>query len=169
MKPSSARWPPSWRPSSPTRPSSRTPRTSSWSAAPDSLCAGAAGACCTTWPRFTTRRSQPNPGLIDLARHPLGVLQRLLNHDPDPVALRKVNVDPDAADRAHAQWQKLINAVELTTYEWDIADSAAKTSIERSRATVADVAAVAEAAAALDQHLPARSLSTASPPGRSLD
>ena len=107
------------------------------------------------------------PGLIDLARHPLGVLQRLLSHDPDPVALRKVNVDPDAADRAHAQWRKLLNAVEFTMYEWDIADSASKTSIERSRATVADVAAVAEAAAVLDQHLPAGSPSTSSPPGHS--
>lgn len=27
------------------------------------------------------------PGLIDLARHPLGVLQRLLSHDPNPVTL----------------------------------------------------------------------------------
>jgi hypothetical protein len=94
------------------------------------------------------------PGLADLARRPIGVLQVLLGHDPEPFEPRQPSSSP-ASEVANEQWQGLARAVEVAAHEWSSSDRASRPTGERAWAAVADVAAVAEAAALLDRDLAA--------------
>ncbi|MFW6091315.1 MAG: hypothetical protein ACODAF_05520 [Actinomycetota bacterium] len=95
------------------------------------------------------------PGLADLGRHPVGVLQVLLGNDPQPLEHQEPP-SPQVGEAADEQWRRLAHAVEVVAHEWSNADPASRPTGERAWATVADVAAVAEAAALLDRDLAAR-------------
>jgi hypothetical protein len=102
------------------------------------------------------------PGLADLARRPIGVLQVLLGHDPEPFEPRQRPSSP-AGEAANEQWRGLARAVEVAAHEWSSSDRASRPTGERAWAAVADVAAVAEAAALLDRDLAASHPGTRGP------
>ncbi|MGH3735391.1 MAG: hypothetical protein ACRDT6_07175 [Micromonosporaceae bacterium] len=93
------------------------------------------------------------PRLVDLALQPVGVLRVLLDADPQPVTLRAPLHISRGVVTANEQWRQLGAAVEVATYGWVSSDPVSRPTGERAWATVADVAAVAEAAAALDREL----------------
>jgi hypothetical protein len=102
------------------------------------------------------------PDLADLARSPVGVLQALLVHDPQPLQLEP-SLSSQTGEAANEQWRRLADAVEVVAYEWSSSDPASRPAGERAWATVADIAAVAEAAALLDRELATRHPGTAGP------
>jgi hypothetical protein len=94
------------------------------------------------------------PQLTDLALNPVGVLHLLLQPDPPPL-------DPTAAtqrrttstEAANEQWKHLAHAAEIVTHEWTSSDPASRPARDHAWTRIADVAALAEAAATLDRHL----------------
>jgi hypothetical protein len=98
-----------------------------------------------------------HPGLADLAHRPIGVLRALLGHDPHPFepypSLSEMPLPGEYA--ANEQWQNLLGAAEVASHEWSSSDPASRPTGEQAWATVADVAAIAEAGALLDRDLAA--------------
>jgi hypothetical protein len=102
------------------------------------------------------------PGIADLARRPIGGLQALLRHDPQPLTSGPPS-SSEAGEAANEQWRRLAGAVEVAAHEWSSSDPASRPTGEQAWATVADVAAVAEAAALLDRDLAAGRSGTKGP------
>jgi hypothetical protein len=103
------------------------------------------------------------PGLTDLSLRPVATLRVLLQHDPQPFELRPTDQTfPESAQAANDGWQRLLTAAEVAGHTWATSDPASRPEGERAWATVADVAAVAEAAALLDRGLRTRA---PGPPG----
>jgi hypothetical protein len=94
------------------------------------------------------------PRLADLALNPVGVLHTLLQRNP--AALR---LSPPARTAAHVtetandHWERLGDAAEIVTHEWASSDPASRPTGEHAWTRIADVAALAQAAATLDGHL----------------
>jgi hypothetical protein len=105
------------------------------------------------------------PDLADLASHPIGVLQMLLADDPTPAMLDAPS-SPEAGEAANVQWRGLASAVEVVANDWLSSDPAYRPTGERAWTAVADVAAVAEAAALLDRDLVAKHVSLRQPAAR---
>jgi hypothetical protein len=93
-----------------------------------------------------------NPGIADLARRPIGVLQTLLRHEPQPLTPGPLSTSDDG-EAGNEQWRLLAGAVEVAAHEWSSSDPASRPTGEQAWSTVADVAAVAETAALLDRDL----------------
>jgi hypothetical protein len=94
------------------------------------------------------------PRLADLALNPVGVLHTLLQRDPSPLRL-----SPPARTAAHItqtandHWKHLGQAAEIVTHEWTTSAPASRPTGEHAWTRIADVAALAQAAAAIDHHL----------------
>lgn len=102
------------------------------------------------------------PGLADVARRPIGVLQKLLRDDPQPLPPGEPS-SSEAGDAANEHWRELAAAVEVVAHEWSGSDPTSRPTGEQAWATVADVAAVAEAASLLDRDLAAGRSDTSGP------
>jgi hypothetical protein len=105
------------------------------------------------------------PSLSDLSLRPIATLRVLLHHDPQPFELRPTEASSrGSSEAAKNSWQHLLTVAELAGHTWATSDPATRPEGDRAWATVADVAAVAEAAALLDRGLLARE---PGPPGDS--
>jgi hypothetical protein len=101
-----------------------------------------------------THGSDGQPRLADLALDPVGVLRTLLQYDPAPLTL-----SPPARGASHItkqandHWKRLGDAAEIVTHEWTSSDPASRPTGEHAWTRIADVAALAQAAAVLDRQL----------------
>jgi hypothetical protein len=94
------------------------------------------------------------PGLADLSLRPVATLRVLLEHDPQPFELRPTEASSrGSAEAATDSWLQLLTTAEIATHTWTASDPGSRPEGDRAWATVADVAAVAEAAALLDRGL----------------
>lgn len=104
------------------------------------------------------------PGLTELATNPVGALRAVLEVDPvrfGDVDPRDVEIDHPAASEGGQRWREIrVDAVVLA-HGWSSADPKSRPAGEARWSTIADVAAVAEAAALLDRDVARLHLSAA--------
>jgi hypothetical protein len=94
------------------------------------------------------------PRLSDLALNPVGVLHTLLQRDPAPVTLSPpARTAAHITDQANGHWKRLGDTAEIVTHEWTSSDPTSRPTGEHAWTRIADVAALAQAAATLDRHL----------------
>jgi hypothetical protein len=94
------------------------------------------------------------PRLADLALNPVGVLHTLLQRDPAPLTLSPpTRTAAHITETANDHWKHLGEAAEIVTHEWTSSDPTSRPTGEHAWTRIADVAALAQASAALDRHL----------------
>jgi hypothetical protein len=104
-------------------------------------------------PRGHSDVDQP-PRLADLALNPVGVLHSLLRRDPAPLTLSPpARTAAQITETANGHWKRLGHAAEIVTHEWTSSDPTSRPTGEQAWTRIADVAALAQATAALDRHL----------------
>jgi hypothetical protein len=92
------------------------------------------------------------PGLADLSLRPVAALRVLLEHDPQPSELRPTDASlRGSAEAADDNWLRPLTAAEIAGHGWATADPSSRPAGDGAWSSVADVAAVAEAAALLDR------------------
>jgi len=92
--------------------------------------------------------------LADLALNPVGVLHTLLHRDPGPLTLSPpARTAADVTETANDHWKRLGDAAEIVTHEWASSDPTSRPTGEQAWTRIADVAALAQAAASLDRAL----------------
>jgi len=93
------------------------------------------------------------PKLAELALNPVGVLHTLLQRDPAPLALPPARTAAHVTETANDHWKRLGDAAEIVTHEWTSSDPTSRPTGEHAWTRIADVAAIAQAAASLDRAL----------------
>jgi hypothetical protein len=94
------------------------------------------------------------PRLADLALNPVGVLHALLQRDPAPFRVSaRARTAAQITETASDHWKRLGDAAEIVTHEWTSSDPTSRPTGEQAWTRIADVAALAQAAASLDRAL----------------
>ena len=103
-------------------------------------------------PVLPVRVDDGRPDIADLARSPIATLRGLLGKDPPEVAAAG-NYRPAKEVGVPSVWRTLWAATALAADGWSRADLASRPAGAQAWSTVADIAAVAEAAALVDRDL----------------
>jgi hypothetical protein len=103
-------------------------------------------------PVLPVRVGEGRPGLADLASSPVATLRGLLAKDP-PVLIAGEGARSASDGAAPSAWRTLWAATALAAEDWSRADPASRPTGAGAWSAVADIAAVAEAAALVDRDL----------------